>query len=109
VFFGHVSIGLVYGMHRLYRELVPVVGYSSLLYSSLAFIPGATLIAIGKVSDRYWRHLEAREAAEEAREAAEAAQKDQAEHPGIGLINGPKTELENIQENGPESKNVVKT
>lgn len=72
VIFGHVSIGFVYGVDRLWHDLFPSEGLSSLIWSSAALVPGSVMLGIGKLMQKY----DNRGAAEEAAEAPNEQNED---------------------------------
>lgn len=53
VIFGHASIAFVYGVDHLMEGLFPPEGLSSLIYASVAFVPGAVVLGIGKLMQKY--------------------------------------------------------
>lgn len=53
VVFGHLSIAFVYDLDTLLQGMFPDEGVSSLVYSTLAFIPGSVLLGIGKLMKHF--------------------------------------------------------
>lgn len=66
VIFGHISIGFVYGIDRLFEEMFPSEGWSSLTFLVLAPLPGSVLLGIGKLMKMLDNRTAAREAAAQA-------------------------------------------
>ena len=78
VIFGHISIAFVYGIDRLFEDMFPSEGLSSLLFFVAAPLPGSVLLGIGKWMKFLDNRTAAREAAAQekisAREAAAEAE-----------------------------------
>ena len=73
VVFGHASIGFVYGVKRLWHDLFPSEGLSSLIWSAGSLIPGSLLLGVGKLMEAYDKRVAAKEAKAAEAEDASAA------------------------------------